>query len=268
MRFTNLIGPVGELRAISTAAGGTALTAAAQFVAFPPGTEAYQVVARNFASGTAVQLIQCPWLAVLKTSDSFAAEANTTDYSAAAQDGSVSTDVVLSSLATTGAVWVGSHVPFRGIAIDVDAPNGTANTAAATYWNGTTMASLSITDGTANGGAAFAVDGNITWTIPSDWAGVALSTAAAIGSGVSIPRKNEVLYWVRFTVSAANDSSTTLNSIMGMNRSTAYFELVLDAPELSLQVKRGTNGHAGLELKTDAGTANVIINVMTSGFFV
>lgn len=269
MRFSPLIGPIGEMRAVSTAGGGTALTSAATFLQLLPGAEAVQVVARNYATAVAVQAALCPWLTILKTTDSFAAATNTTEYSDAAQDASTGTDVVLSSLATSGAVWVGSHIPFRGVSIDVDAANGNAATVAATYWTtGATMASLTVTDGTASGGATFAVDGTITWTVPTDWQAAPLATVAGIAAGVQIPQKAEALYWVRFTVNAALDSSTTQNSWIAMNRSTAYHELIAEAPEIALAVRRGSGGHAAVELKTDAGTANAVVNVLTGGRFV
>ena len=37
MKFTPLIGPVGEMRAISSAGGGTALTSASTFLQLLPG---------------------------------------------------------------------------------------------------------------------------------------------------------------------------------------------------------------------------------------
>ena len=269
MRFTPLIGPVGEMRAISTAAGGTALTSASTFLQLLPGSEAVQVVARNYATAVAVQVALSPWLTILKTTDDFATTANATDYSDAAQDGSTGTDVTLSSLASTHALWVGSPVPIRGISIDVDATNGNAATMAAVYWTtGATMASLTITDGTANGGATLAQDGTITWTVPTDWQAAPLSTAAAIPSRVGIPYAGSSLYWIKFTVNAALDSSVSQNSWIAMSRSTAYHELIAEAPELAMAVRRGGGGHAALELKTDAGTANVVVNVMTSGRFV
>lgn len=268
MRFTPLIGPVGEMRAISTAGGGTALTSAATFLQLLPGSEAVQVAARNYATAVAVQVALSPWLTILKTSDDFAAATNATDYSDAAQDSSTSTDVVLSSLATSGAVWVGSHVPFRGISVDVDAANGNAATVAATYWTtGATMASLTVTDGTASGGNCFAQDGTITWTVPTDWQAAPLATVAGIAAGVQIPHKGRELYWVKLTVNAALDSSTTQNSWVAMNRSTAYHELIAEAPEIALAVRRDSGGHAAVELKTDAGTANAVVNVLTSGRF-
>jgi hypothetical protein len=214
----------------------------------------------------AVQVALCPFIAVLKTTDSFATSANTTDYTDAAQDSSTSTTLVLSSLATSGAVWVGSHVPFRGLSIDVNAANTNAATMVATYYNTAgTMASLSVTDGTAITGGTLQQDGLVTWTMPTDWQSEKLSTVASAGDG--IPYRGNLLYWAKITAGAALDSSTTQNSWIGLNRSTAYHEISAAAPELSMKVMRGIGGISGVEVKCDAVTANVIVNCLTSGRF-
>lgn len=267
MAFETIAGPIREVRAISTAAGGTALTTASTILQFPPGTVAVQVVGRNFASSAAaVQVALCPWLSLFKTTDSLAAAANLTDYSDDAQDNSVGTDVVLSSLASTAAVWVGSALPFRGLAVDVDSTNANVSTLSGVYWNGTTMGDISVTDGTASGGRTLNVDGSVTWTVPTDWVP---ATLAEIGSAaVGIRRRNDALYWVKLTVSAALDSSTTLNSVLALPRSTAYAELTAVAPELSVQVRRGDGGVSGVELKVDTGTGNAVVNVAAASRFV
>jgi hypothetical protein len=268
MSFNSLIGPVREMRAISAAGGGTALTTAATILQFPAGTNAIQVTGRNFASSAvAVQVAFCPWVTFLKTTDALASAANLTDYSDNAQDNSVGTDVTLSSLASTGAVWVGSDIPFRGLQIDVDAPNGTASVLSGTYWNGSTMANISLADATSPGTTATTLgqDGAVTWTVPTDWVP---ATLAVIGSAVSgIRRRDDALYWVKLVVSVALDSSTTLNSVMALARSTAYFELTEITPEFAAQVHRGDGGVSGLELKVDAGTANAVVNVLTARRF-
>lgn len=268
MRFTPLIGPVGEMRAISTAGGGTALTSASTFLQLLPGSEAVQVVARNFATAVAVQATFCPWLAVVKTTDSFATTTNVTDYTEAAQDANTSTTIVLSSLATSGALWVGSHVPFRGLNAVIGTTNSNTSALSGTYWNGTTMANISLTDGTSSSSTTFAVSGNITWTMPTDWVGATLTTLGSVGSSIGAPHKAEQWYWVRLVVSAALDSSTTLTSLLAMNRLATYYEITFESPELAMQVQRGVGGVAALELKTDAGTANAVVNCLTSWKFV
>jgi hypothetical protein len=207
-------------------------------------------------------------LTVLKTTDLLATKANLTDYSEAAQDGSTSTDVVLSSLdtlANNGAVFIGSWTQFAGLVVDVDAANGTAATLAVHYWNGSAWADISPTDGTAAAGATFAQDGNITWTVPAAWASASLKAAvptAARNVGIF----NHELFWVRLSVSAAMDSSTTLNSIGAINRDTAYMELVSGLP-WDQSVTVGPGGISSVTALTDAGTANLLVNVSTNGRF-
>lgn len=259
-------GPLGEIRAASTAGGGTALSTTAVCIPIPDGTRTVQYIARNFTTAVVLKLARNPYLLVYKTADSLA---TITDYSSAAQDGDAATDVVLSSLDTLAngdALWVGAHLPFRGVQVDVDAANGTVATIAGHYWDGNSLEALSVTDGSASGGATFAQDGAITWTMPTDWAPGALSTVGSAAQTIS--RSGNALYWVRLTVSAAMDSSTTLNSLLALNRSTAYAEYPTGVA-LEERFQKGVGAWGCIEALTDAGTGNLIVNVATnhgSGF--
>jgi hypothetical protein len=250
--------PFNEVRAASTAGGGSALTVSTTIsTPFLAGTNYAWIEGRNYSTAVVVKYALVPYLLVYKTADALA---TVTDYSEAAQDGSTGTDVVLSSLDTLAngdALWVGSHVPFRGVVADVDAANGTASVLTGTYWNGSALTDISLTDGTTSAGATFAVDGAITWTVPTDWVAAPL---ALIGSAASsVPFSGNPLYWVRLVVSAALDSSTTLNSLLARVRSTAYAELVTGRV-VEMAVRRGVGGIVGVEATTDAGTANLIVN--------
>jgi hypothetical protein len=254
-----LAAPLGELRAASTAAGGTALTTTAQVIPFPAGTAYATVEGRNYTTAVVSKVALVPWLTILKTADLLA---TATDYSSEAQDADAATDVTLSSLDTFAngdAVYIGSHLPFRGVLCDVDAANGTASVLSADYWDGNSWEALTVTDGTASGGATFAVDGAITWTMPTDWATTPLADAVAT-TGAAVPHRRAQLYWARLKVSAALDSSTTLNSMYALARSTAYAELVTGRL-LEFGITRGHGGVAGVEALTNAGTANLIVNV-------
>lgn len=253
---------LGEIRAATTPAGGASLTTTPQVIALPVGTSQVMLEGRNYSTAVVVQAALSPYLLVLKTADSLA---TVTDYSEAAQDGDAATDVVLSSLDTLAngdALWLGSHLPFRGALVDVDAANANAATLAAHYWNGTALATLTPTDGTASGGATFAQDGPITWTVPSDWVKATLREIATADGAV--PFSREPIYWARLSVSAALDASTTLNSVLALARSTAYAELTTGRV-LEANVLRGVGGVAGIEARTDAGTAALIVNVGVSG---
>jgi len=137
---------------------------------------------------------------VLKTTDD---AVTFTDYTTYATDKSTSTDVDLSSLSTAanGDYWyVTSKKPFGGVICDVDSVNSNASVQSGYFWTGTEWASLSITDGTANGGACFAQDGMIYWTVPTNWKRITFNG-----------QPDE--YVARFQVSAALDAATTLNSV-------------------------------------------------------
>lgn len=254
-------GPHGEVRAASTAGGGTALTTTAARIVLPLGTKHMTLIPRNFSTAVVVQFNKNPWITVLKTTDLLADEANLTDYSENAQDGSAATDVDLSSLdtlANENAVYIGSHVPFSGLDVDVDAANANASVLSVDYWDGSAWSDISPTDGTISTGATFGQDGTITWTVPTDWAAAKLKdivSTAKTGLGAGGP-----LFWVRLTVSAALDATTTLNSILAINRDTTYAELPSGTTwEESIQV--GPKGFSSITALTDAGTANLIVNV-------
>lgn len=255
--------PLGELRSAHPSAGGLSLTTTLQTLGLPKGTSALILEGRNYSTAVVVRVLRNPYLLVYKTADSLA---TITDYSEAAQDNDATTDVVLSSLDTNAngdALWIGSHLPIRGLSVDVDATNGTASVLSGTYWNGSSLSNISLTDNTASGGATFAQDGTITWSVPTDWVAAPLVT---IGSAAnSIGGSGLPFYWVKLVVSAALDSSTTLNSIHALNRSTAYFELTSGRIWEEV-VRRGPGGVGSIEALTDAGTANLLVGVAaTSG---
>lgn len=256
--------PISEIRAASSAGGGTALTTTAARVTLPDKTEGVQLITRNYSTAVVVGWAPCPYLVVLKTIDDLA---TATDYSNAAQDADASDDVDLSSLDTLANgdyVLVGSHVPFRGLAVDVDAANGNVSVLTVKYWSGSAWVDISASDGTVSAGKTFAQDGNITWTVPSAWTKARLKEAIAACATAVGPMQDLPLYWLRLEVSAALDSATGCNAIISMPRSTAYAELTTGlVQELSCQ--KGPGGIAAVEALTDAGTANLIVNALTFG---
>lgn len=236
---------------------GLAMTATASCVAVLPGAEYVVLDPRGFTTAVVAMVAFNPWLVVVKTTDSLATNANATDYSESAQDGSTGTTLVLSSLATTGALWVGSDLPFRGMVVDVNATNTAAAVIAGVYWDGSTQTALSMTDGTASGGASLAVDGAITWTMPTDWTKAKLSVVGAAVDGVKYAGAE--LYWAKITWDAALDSAVTLNSVLALNRSTNYIGLPTGR-EFALPITRGPGGFGAIECRTDAGTGNLQIS--------
>ncbi len=263
MTMFSLAGPLGQGKAVSTAGGGTALTGTAGTTLLPFLTRQLDLIPRNFSTAVVVQWTKVPWLTVLKTTDLLVTVANMTDYSQNAQDGSTSTDVDLSSLdtlANLGAVYVGAFEPFIGVVIDVDTANANASVLTVTYRKSdNTWATTSATDGTDSGGA---VDGSVTWTEPTDWIARELASIVPTNGSSSFGGLFRVpMFWTRWVFSAALDSTTKQNSWVAIPRATyaeipsgmAWQEAVLCGPHPGPSV-------AGISAKTDAGTANLIVN--------
>lgn len=263
MATETIAGALGEVRAASTAGGGTALTTTAQFIQLPGGTNFVRLMGRNYSTAVVIKFLFNPWLVVLKTTDNMMGQP--TDYSSAAQDGDATTDVdvgALDTLANGDFLLIGAHIPFRGVSIDVDAANtlGTATTTV-TYWDGTTWTTTSATDNT-NSTMTFAVDGTVTWTVPTAW-----QAARLIDLYPHHPiayYSSPSLYWTRWAVSATlADTTITFNSMLAMNRSTAYAELT-SGDAWPQRISHGRIGGIGaIESLTDAGTANLVVNAAT-----
>ena len=259
-------GPLGEVRTISTAGGGTALTTTAAYIHIIPGTNWLALTARNFSTAVVAKFALNPFLIVIKTTDALVAVGNLTDYSNEAQDGLASTDVTLSSLTAGAFVYIGSHVPFRGVTIDVDAANSTASTdLTVKYWNGSAWASISATDNTVSGGISLAQDGTVTWTVPSTWVPVSLRAAGDTLLFAPADLVNPKIYWTRWEWDATMDSATTLNSIIALNRDTAQYGELISGQSFETAVHRGRGGVAAVEALTDAGTANLVVNAAVRG---
>lgn len=253
-------GPLGELQAASSAGGGTALTTTAAFVELPDGVHHLFLIPRNFATAVVVKVALNPYLIILKTADALA---TVTSYSKVAQQKGAATTVVLDALdtaANNNYLFIGSHYEFRGVNVTVTSANSNAATLAVKYWKGS-WADISPTDGTANAGATFGQTGNITWTVPSDWVKATLN---AIGSPAptagAIEHQNDSLYWVRMDVSAALSATVHLSKVLAMNRATSYAELP-NGVTMEQRIRKGPFGIGCIEALTDAGTANLIVNV-------
>jgi hypothetical protein len=226
----------------------------------PDGVHHLFICTRNFTTAVVAQLAINPYLTVLLTTDD---GATVTDGSGALQDASTATSLTLSSMSTAANadyLYVGSHIPFRGVNVDVGNTNGTASVLTVKYWKtDSTWATITATDGTASAGATLAQDGNVTWTVPTDWFKARLVDTTS-PRPANVVGSTAPLYWTRWEVSVALDSSVTVLAMNAMNRSTAYFELVSEQV-LEQRVSKGPGGMGCIEAKTDAGTANLIVNV-------
>lgn len=261
---------------LAGAANGVSLSTTAAFVGFHQGTKHIALIPRNFATAVVIRAAYCPYLVILKTHNALASKP--LDYSAPAQDGSTATSVVLTglpALADGGAVWVASAVPYRGAHIDVDGANAEANDLTVHYPNQSlTLTDISDTDNT-DTGASLAQDGTVTWTVPAAWTPATLREICA-ANGISITptrfdHDEEKLYWTRWSWNAVMTSATavTLDHFLGLNENTAYFEWPVGLAKVErVHMGLGRNGVSGLELLTDAGTANLLVNCAAlDGYF-
>ena len=129
-------------------------------------------------------------------------DAEPVEYTEQAGDEDSTTEVVLDGLDTlaNGHGWyVFADQPFNVVSVVVSKPNGNAAVLTGKKWTGTAWASLSITDGTASGGATLAQSGDISWTYDGD-----MKPRWLFG---------KYGYVVRFEVSALLDSEVRLSSI-------------------------------------------------------
>jgi hypothetical protein len=256
---------LGEIRTISTADGGTALTTSETYTTFLQGTKWAAWYSRNHsASSVIIKVAKCPWLTIFKTADALAT--TVTDSSAAMQDADTSTLLTLDDFDVAGNndfIYVGSYTPFAGVNVDVGNVNGTNSVLTVKYRkNDSTWADISDSDGTISSSKTLAQDGSVTWTIPTDWAATEkLADIESIGAAINVPFKNQVgMYWSRWEVSVQLDSAVTVLRMIAIPRSTAFVELVTTLG-MADSLGQGTGGWSGIAHKTSAGTANLIINV-------
>jgi hypothetical protein len=102
-----------------------------------------------------------------------------------------------------------------------------------------TWTDISATDGTASGGATLAVDGNITWTMPTNWLEYSINGLKG--------------YIIRLSVSAAMDSSTTIRelSLLPIDDVSGYGEAAV-----SYELGFGSN-QGGISAYVASGTGTL-----------
>jgi hypothetical protein len=254
-------GGIGEFRTASTAAGGTALTTTATFIAIPDGTRHIFLTPRNFSTAVVAKVAFNPYLYVLKTTD---AGVTYTDYSKYAQDGDASTDVTLSSLSTAANgdyLLIGAELPFRGVYVDVDDShvNGTASALTVYYYNGTTWADASATDGSDSGGTSMAQDGLVYWTINTAWVTCRLIDVYTSITKSSVTTKQ--MYWTKWAFAAGLDSDTLIDGMYAANRDTSHYGELLEGQPFELAFHKGEGYLGCVEALTNAGTGNLVVNV-------
>jgi hypothetical protein len=261
MATETVAGPYGETR-VASAAAGTALTTTAAFIALPLESKHLWVYGRNFSTAVVARWGTNPWLTILKTGDNNASIPD--DHSDVAQDADTATSVPLAMAITgTGFLWVGSHLQIRGVDIDMDGSNvnDTASILTVRYWDGGALADISDTDTTISSGKSLAQDGTVSWTVPSGWEASTLKEMGVDPRGIPPAYRDNKLFWTRWEWSAATDAGTAADHMLAMNRSTAYAGWS-SALGLEEKISHGKIGGIGcIEAITDAGTANLMVNV-------
>lgn len=281
-------GPFGESREEGSSLG-TIISTSASLINILPGTTHLSLVTRNYAGATVIKYLFNPYLLMLTTTNGGQAF---TDSSAAAQGTAGGRALVLDALPATpsGYLYIGSHLPWRGMNVTVNQANANASVLSANFWNGTAWAAFTgFTDGTANAGATFGQTGTITWTVPTTWAKTLLPSTWAITTGqplagwagfpsaaqvspnipvpplmfnVLAPYSEKARYWAQFTVSATLSNPTSASLVLPFNRvtaaSTGSDHVVSDVTQE--RVWKGPDGVTCIEALTDAGTANLIVN--------
>lgn len=263
--------PFEEIRAASTASGGTALTSTLTLVAIPANADWVSCVAHNFVGALVARLLFNPWLTIIMTTNLLSGEG--TDNSAELQDGDT-TDVVMNAfptIANSGAVYVGSWLPFRGVRVTQGSdPQNTASVLTVKYWNGAAWAAVSgFTDGTISAAATFAVTGNVVWTVPTDWTlrslqaiGDVAASAALFNTFASRGSYLASLYWTRWEFSATTEATWNVVGMQPLNRSTTYSEY----PEgfgVEMSLLESFGGFSCVEALVDAGTGSLVVNIAT-----
>jgi hypothetical protein len=264
-------GSLNEARIASTAGGGTALSTSAAIIGIPNNIGHVEAVVRNFASSAVVAKIALnPCLALLKTTD----DKTFVDGTVTGQQNPAGSGFVVDNLpASTGRIYIGAHVPFRGVRVTM---GGTVNAVVSTltnqFWNGTAWTAVSGgSDGTASGGATLAQNGDITFTVPTTWAAAPLTDGIPIFPPVGV-QNNSInrrlwteyaglpLFWLRLTVSATLTAGTVIATAFSMNRDTTHYAEFLENSLLAFRTEKTIGGIGAIEALTDAGTASLIVN--------
>lgn len=158
----------------------------------------------------------------------------------------VGTGTSLDSMTTSDYLYVGLTEKFSGLYVDVQSANGNASVATWEYWNGSDWTDISDTDGTASGGATLAVDGNVTWTVPTGWV---QTNVDGIGP----------LYWVRLKVGTALDADTEIAQLAALDvdrdaTDGGYFNA---STEYTMDVNTSEAGSLSMVRQSADGTLNV-----------
>ncbi len=253
-------GHLGQGKRVS-ADGGDALTTSTTYHIFPDNIRYFDIEGNNFSAATVeIEMAKQPYAVVLFTQDDFVTAPSelSVDLQGVAA-GAVAIDA-MDTEANGDFIYVGSHVKFKGIRVlMVDAQvNANASVMTVRYWDGSSLTDISDTDGTISGGATFAQDGDITWTVPSDWVKGRLTDLESFSQPQQnvVPFANHYMYWTKIEVSATLSASVDLeNFFLLSNETPVQFR---SAREMA--IRKTYKGYSGLALATSSGTVTVAIN--------
>ena len=253
-------GHLGQSKRVSADTGDD-LTTSTTYHIFPKNTRYMDIEGDNFSAATVkIEMAKIPYAVVLFTQDDFATAP--TEFTREIQDNDAAANAIdaMDTEANGDFIYVGSHVKFKGIRVLMaDAQiNGDNSVMTVKYWDGTNLTDISDTDGTASGGATFAQDGDITWTVPSAWERGTLTDIESLTQPQQnvVPWCNQSIYWVKIEVSIVLDASVDIEGMFLLSNETPIqFRAAREQA-----IRKEFKGYAGLELATDAGTVTVNIN--------
>lgn len=168
------------------------------------------------------------------------------DYTSAATDNDVDTEVQLGTMTTSDILYVGAVAPYLGLHIDI----GTANSVNTTFdeeysspGGGWTNLPASISDGTDSSGT-LAQNGLYTWGLPSAWVPVSVNGSA-------------ILYFTRFIPGSTLTAGTSIDGLITINKGTDYAYFPAGSTK-DLNIDEDLVG--GLQFLAASGTPTVYVN--------
>ena len=258
-----LAGNLGDEKLVG-ASKGIATTTTAAVTAIPNGAHYLTMMPRNFTTAVVIKYALNPYLFIVKQSGA----STFSDISDEAQDGDA-TSLIFDSfdvIANDEALYIGSHQRFGGVKVNmVDAKVNATNSVLTVKYRKSddTWADISDTDGTINSSSTFGVDGNVTWTTPTDWKMDSMINISDFTAAIdkTFPQNLAPLFWTRWEVSVQLDSETEVEEFLPMYDLTGktYSELTSSVVSKERKVSKGPFGSGSIELLTDAGTANVVV---------
>jgi len=153
----------------------------------------------------------------------------TTDLTNRSATGS---STLLDSATTSDRLYVRLADIIGGLHVDMTASKNTsASTMTVKYWNGLAWTDITVSDATKEGGnKSLQADGDLTWTVPTDWMAAHLGGNNFDGTikGMSITDKDApgtYGFWLQIYWSAALSSDVEIANIWTLNKNTnrGYF---------------------------------------------